>query len=139
MASRLSADVRRFAEKAKQRNLAIFRQSVQELAERSNVPIAQGGKMPVDTDFLRASQGASRVGLPYGPTKGQKDMVYQTPFSGPIALVTAQAVLGDTIWVGWTAEYAIYMEARYGFMRSEAQNWTYTVERITAEVRTRIP
>lgn len=77
--------------------------------------------------------------MPSGPTKGERDRQYSTPFGGPIELVAAQANLGDTIWIGWTAEYAIYMEARYGFMRSEAQNWTYIVQQITAEVKVRIP
>lgn len=139
MAGNVGKVARHFAEKAKQRNLAIFRQSVEELAVRSNVPIAQGGKTPVDTGFLRASQAGSRVGMPYGPGKGDRNRKYSTPFSGPIELVTAQANLGDTVWLGWTAMYARFMEARYGFMRSEAQNWAYTVQRVTIEVQTRIP
>lgn len=128
-----------FAEKAKDRSAAIFRQSVQELAEQSNTPIEQGGKTPVDTGFLLASQAGSRIGMPYGPTKGARDQVYRTPFGGPIALVASQANLGDTVWIGWTAEYAGFMEARYGFMRSGAQNWPQTVARVTAEVNVRIP
>lgn len=128
-----------FEMKARQRNIAIFRGTVEELARRANTPIAQGGKLPVDTGFLRASQAGSRIGMPYGPGQGNKDTKYTAPFSGPIELVTAQANLGDTVWVGWTAMYARFMEARYGFMRSEAQNWTYIVQRVTAEVNTRIP
>lgn len=139
MSGNVGAAARHFERRARMRNLAIFRGSVEELARQSNVPIAQGGKMPVDTGFLRSSQGGSRIGMPYGPGKGDRNTKYTAPFSGPIELVTAQANLGETIWIGWTAMYARFMEARYGFMRSEAQNWPYIVQRITVEVNTRIP
>lgn len=139
MAGNVGKVTRQFAMRSKMRQEAIFRQTVQTLAHRSNTPIAQGGKLPVDTGFLRASQAGSRIGMPYGPTKGQRNQVYATPFAGPIELIVAQSNIGDTVWIGWTAEYAIYMEARYGFMRSEAQNWQFIVQQATNEVRIRIP
>ena len=38
-------------------------------------------------------------------------------------LAINKATLGDRIVFGWTAEYARYMEARYGFARAAAINW----------------
>ncbi len=83
-----------------------------------------GGKMPVDTGFLRGSLAASKTGMPAGG-------------AGPPELVLLTTKLGDSIFMGWTANYAIFMEARYGFQRSAAQNWNYIVTSVTAEVRSR--
>jgi hypothetical protein len=126
VSGKFASQVEAFADKSKRRQLAIFRESVQRVSHESNTPQAQGGKMPVDTGFLRNSQGASLTGLP--ATGAQ-----------PVELVLLTTKVGDTIWVGWTAEYAKYMEARYAFMRSAAQNWQFIVKRVTEEVKTRFP
>ena len=108
------------------RDRAVFRESAQRLAQQANVPRAQGGNMPVDTGYLRNSQGASLQGM---PSTGAQ----------PPALVLLSTKLGDSIYMGWTANYAIYMEARYGFARLAAQNWDFIVDKAVAEVKRRYP
>lgn len=80
----------------------------------------QGGKMPVNSGFLRNSSVVSTEGPPDGTV-------------GDPALVFSTVELGQTVWAGWTAAYALRMEhgvygedslgrvsaqPRKGFMRS---------------------
>lgn len=115
-----------FTRKCKMRQTAIFRQSVQDLSHDASVPIAQGGNMPVDTGFLRNSIGAASDSMP--STGAQPPETY---------LLTVQA--GDTVYVGWTANYAIYMNFRYQFADLAAQKWDYIVQKVTHQVRKRYP
>lgn len=126
MARSFSNQVKAFADKAKRRQTAIFRESAQRLATEAGVPRAQGGNMPVDTGYLRGSMAASPTGM---PALGAL----------PPAVVLLSLQAGDTIFMGWTANYAIYMEARYGFARLAAQNWTFIVDKVTKEVKARYP
>lgn len=86
--------------------------------------------MPIDTGFLRASGQASLIGLPVGPSNQA-----EPPGQFDYAFTIAQMHVGDTLWFGWTAEYAKYMEFRYGFMRLAAQNWSAIVNQVAREVR----
>lgn len=141
MASKFGDQVRAFAEKAKLRQEAIFRESAQDLLEEANTPEAQGGKMPVDTGFLRNSSAASTDGMP-----GSDGAVP--------ALVFLRLEVGQSVWVGWTAAYAMRMEhgfygedklgrtyaqAGKGFARAAAQNWPFIVQRAAVKVKELIP
>lgn len=139
MARDFASQVKAFADKAQRRQLAIFRESAQRVAQRANVPQAQGGKLPVNTGFMRASQAGSVSGMPAGPGKGEPGRLYNAPLGQPVELAILQARIGGTVHIGWTANYARFMEARYGFMRSEAQNWGSIVNDVTTEVKRRYP
>lgn len=140
MASKFGDQVKAFAEKAKQRQLAIFRESAQAVMEDASTPEGEGGKMPVATGFLRNSAVASTAGPPDGA-------------GGDPSLVFSGVELGQSVWAGWTASYALRMEHGFygedslgrvyaqsgkGFMRSAAQNWAFTVDRVAKEVKERI-
>ncbi|MGQ5245400.1 hypothetical protein AB8813_09120 [Xanthomonas arboricola pv. corylina] len=141
MASKFGDQVRAFAEKSKQRQTAIFRESAQAVMDQANTPKAKGGKMPVDTGTLLNSRAASKD----GPATSE---------SGDPALIFAALQLGEAVWAGWTAAYAMRMEhgfsgkdslgrqyeqAGNGFMRAAAQNWDFIVNEVTAKVKARIP
>ncbi len=141
MASKFGDQVRAFAEKAKLRQEAIFKASAQQLMDEANLPEGQGGRMPVDTGFLRNSVGASTEGPP--ESGGQ-----------PPALVFLGLQVGQAVWVGWTARYAMRMEhgfygddskgrkyaqAGKGFARAAAQNWAFIVEAVAKQVKDQIP
>jgi len=117
--------VKDWGEKAERATLAVFRDSSQQLATEANTPRDRGGNMPVDTGFLRGSMGASLQGMPAEGTQ-------------PPSLVLLQAKLGDSIYMGWTANYAIYMEHKYGFARLAEQNWNSIVDKSVAKVKGRI-
>jgi hypothetical protein len=126
MAGNFSSQVKAFADKAKKRQTAVFRESAQRLSTEANVPRAQGGNMPVDTGFLRGSMAASPSGMP-------------ATGALPPAIVLLSLQAGDTIFMGWTANYAIYMEQRYAFARLAAQNWDFIVNKVVKEVKARYP
>lgn len=140
MANKFGDQVRAFAEKAKAMQGVIFRESATKLMEEASMPEGQGGKMPVDTGFLRNSAAASIEGMP--------DDGALTP-----ALVFATMELGQTVWAGWTAKYAMRMEhgffgedalgrkyaqAGKGFARAAAQRWDFIVAEVTADVKGRM-
>lgn len=133
--------VKAFTDKAKARQAAIFKGSAERVLQRAGIPKAQGGRMPVDTGFLRNSARASLEGVP-------------TSASGDPPLVFATMKLGQTVTVGWTAAYALRMEhgfvgedslgrkyaqAGNGFLRAEVQNWAFIVNEVTQEVQAQIP
>lgn len=145
-----SASVNDWARKASGRMEMVFKESVQRTLSDAQTPVAQGGRMPVDTSFLRNSLAASLDGMPSGPSRpgeGSGD-------PAEVGLVIARARLGGTIWAGWTAAYArrieygftgpdalgrVYNQSGVGFLETAAQKWPSTVNAVVAEARRRIP
>ena len=82
---------------------------------------------------------ASKSGVPSGPGRGQPGMLYTAPLGQPAEVVILSAQLGDTVWAGWSANYSVYMEERYGFFRAGSQNWQNIVNEVTVEAKRRIP
>ncbi len=123
MVKTFTAQLEDFADKTADTLEAVAKQSIQDVFEEAQTPVAQGGRMPVDTGFLRNSLQAGLNGT--------------TSLTGPDAYVLAVAgmELGDVVFGGWTAEYAVHVEfgaqgrpAR-AFMRSAAQQWQDIVNR----------
>lgn len=96
--------------------------------------------MRVDTGFLRASGRMSLTGMPTGPaTKpdgAKKDQF--TPMFSSSLIGLAEAKLGATIFVGWTAKYAKYREVKDAFLETALQNWQQIVDINVAKLRARI-
>lgn len=123
-----SAQVRQHTAKYRRRMDATFKQSVQDTVEEASEPVAQGGRMRVDTGFLRNSVRAEIGAMPSGPTvntgNGGKDSAV-----ADVSLVVAKATLGDIIFVGWSANYARVRNFRDGFLTSAAQNWQANIRK----------
>lgn len=143
MTQTFAADVDAWVQRTQARQEAVFRESLQRLVEDMQKPVGDGGNMPVDTGFLRASIQASKSGPP--PTRGgrpRKGATYNyTP--DDINLVIASATLGETVWVTYGANYARAVEygangreAR-GFVRSATQKWQQFVTEVSREARGR--
>ena len=92
------------------RTEAVIKTTVQDMAEEMQKPQARGGLMPVDTGFLRNS--------------GE--------FSTPLA--TWQPANEPITWA-WTANYAPYMDARYGFFRLPLQRFPEFVSNALQKVK----
>ena len=117
---------------------AVFKESTQRVIEEAQRTRGEGGRMRVDTGFLRASGQASTASMPRidttaRPVRGQR---YQYNAS-PIALVIAGADLGDTIYFGYTASYAGIRESKDAFVTSAALKWQQIVNRVVAELQAR--
>lgn len=99
--------------------------AAQTLVDEVSTPTAKGGKMPVDTGFLRNSVRGSIGGIPSGPSDPRTDK--QEPF-GEVYLAINQWNTLEDLYIGWTAVYAPYMEAYYGFFEAGAQRWQQIVD-----------
>lgn len=120
------------------RNIAI-----EKTIEFMQTPVAQGGNMPVDTGFLRASL---QFAIGQGPRSltdnpGGGSFTYNP---GDLTLVLLQAEPSDPIEAVYTAKYSSHVE--YGtrgrpgrrFVALAAQNWVRNVEQAASEVMSRI-
>lgn len=106
----------------------IARTAVQEMGIEASIPVAQGGRMPVDTSFLRSSLLASTDGPPIGPAQGDK------PIQGdplPVMLIKWDP-LTQTVWIGWTADYATIQNLRNGYRDGAVEKWPDFVRKATA-------
>lgn len=140
-----SAQVAAFAEKIPGAVDAVFKESVQEVVSEMQTPVGAGGRMRVDTGFLRASLMASTASMPQinpsmKPVEG-KSYSYD---EGQIEAVIVGADIGDTLFLGYTAAYAGHREygvngqAPDAFVRSAAQRWDVIVEAKASELKRRL-
>lgn len=135
------AHVDRWVAQTRERITAVFRESTQRVIARMQVPVGGGGNMPVDTGFLRASVRASLSQMPainpeaFPPEgAGENSVAYD---DSVVVLTIAQAQFGQTIYVGYTAAYAGFQEARRGFVRLAAMEWPRIVSEVSQEARQR--
>lgn len=141
--SSFSASVEGWAAQTKERSEAVFKASAQRVISVIQTPgpsVAnpaggEGGNMPIDTGFLRASIQANLAGgLPILRDNPGGKYTYD---GGQIDLVLAAAKLGDKITVAYGANYARHMEERYAFVRLGAQQWPQVVREVAAEAQAR--
>lgn len=116
--------------------LAVVRSAISDTVDEMQTPTAKGGKMRVDTGFLRSSGLGSLAGMPSGPGRGEKAQKYQWE-SGALAPLLAKMKIGDSFYWGWTANYAKYREAYDGFLESALMNWQKRVNAAVAKVKKR--
>ena len=137
MARTFSASVDAWVAQTRQRTLAVFRSSLQELVTTMQKPVAKGGNMPVDTGNLRNSLMASTSQMPTfrdAPTAEAEH----------VAVVIAGLDLGDTLYAGYTANYAAFQE--YGargqagrrFVGLAVQKWQEIVDGEAKKLRRRV-
>lgn len=140
MTRTFAADVSAIMKGYERDMLNVARQSIQEVVAIAQTPRAKGGRMPVDTSFLRNSLASGLNG-----TFGIPD---------PISYVFAIAgmKLGDVARFAWTAEYArrielgfsgadslgrVYEQGGAGFVSAAAANWQNIVSRNAIRVSSR--
>lgn len=125
---------------------AIFQDAAQTVANEVRKPLAEGGRMPIDTGNLRRSLMASTSEMPSIKPE-------QTTFNDAgLEMVIAGAELGGTIFLGFQATYAarrefgfvgtdslgrLYNETGSGFVSATAQRWNQIVAEAEQRVRTR--
>ena len=128
MATSFTASIEDWSKKALRNADLVYKQSVQDLFELANRPVAKGGRMRVDTGFLRNSLTMELNG---GTFLGSADSYI---------LAVSRLTIGDSIFGGWTAEYAIHRE--FGtksqspdfFARGAAAEWVGIVAKNAAKL-----
>lgn len=138
------ADVDKIVANTEKRMLMVMKQSLINAINEMQTPVAKGGKMRVDTGFLRASGQASLNGMPSGPDQKPKDAKKHEYDDGEKKYPQTEATIGQmqfgsTLFWGWSANYARYREAYDGFMYSTVQNWQKIVDNVIAEAKKRFP
>lgn len=138
MSKSFRAQVSSFVAEYKARQDAVLRNSVQQLFSIAQTTVYQGGNLPIDTGFLRNSLVSEVNGQRLG--KGEKS--YE--------LFTTSAKVGDVLFGGWTADYALRMEhgfvgedklgrtynqSGFGFAASAAAQWVEIVDRNCVRLR----
>ncbi|MGX9120333.1 HK97 gp10 family phage protein [Mesorhizobium sp. BHbsci] len=148
MAQSFAATVGAWALKVEGALQAIFQESAQELVSQLDqllVDMVYAQPQPAGytrTGFLRASFMASTTGMPQPTRDGPGISV--PPDHGEVVLVINGADLSDTLYLGYTADYAAYVH--YGaqgraprpWVDLVAQRWVAIVETKAAEVKQRL-
>ncbi len=140
-----SADIDKWVMKTKARAEAVFHESAERVVAEMQKPMGEGGRMRVDTGFLRASLMASTSQMPAirPNAKPVPDQKYGFDM-GPISLVINGADLGATIYAGYVAGYAIYREygangqAPDAFVRTAAAKWSQIVSEVIKDAKARV-
>ncbi len=117
-----------WTKQTKERMLAVYKGSVQELVSRAQQ------RIPVDTGFARASIRGSLESMPPidATAHGVPGQNYSFDMSAIVLLINS-AQPGQTIYIGWTANYVIYLEyghsqqAPSGFIGVSALEWPQIV------------
>lgn len=128
--SNLAVDMASIADIGERRLLAVIKSSLQDVTLEANLAAGKGGRMRVDTGFLRASGQASLTGMPSGPTRPPEGA---TPNSIPddtaaqVGTIVAGMDIGDAYYFGWTADYARYRELYDGFLEGALMQWSRMV------------
>ena len=120
-------------ERYKRRLRVVAKESVQETVKIAQRPVGDGGRMRVDTGFLRASIAANIGGMPSGESKGDGEAATYT--GNAVSATLLQWDLKDTLYVGWTASYSRAREYKDGFMRGATELWSTTVDEVAMKVR----
>lgn len=133
-----TAQVDAIVAKTEKRMLALMRESIQRTVDDAQTPVGKGGRMRVDTGFLRASGQGSLNGMPSGPVRGEKGVTYDTGAADTVVLELGKMEFGSIFFFGWTANYAKYRETFDGFLGVAVQKWPQTVAAVAAEIKGRI-
>lgn len=122
---------------------AVFKQASQEVLAEAQRPVSQGGNMPVDTGFLRASLVVGLNNEPDVAATSRRARTWKAQSAADeesITLTLAPAKLGYKLEARWTAEYAAHVEygARgrpgRGFARAAATKWQAFVDAAVAKL-----
>lgn len=132
--------IREFGEEGRKRYRATARLAVQDTIEMAQRTIGEGGRMRVQTGFLRASVQGAINHMPSGPSTNEDGGEYApgTQVAGePIAVTLAKwdPTKGQVLFVGWTANYARPREHQDGFLRGAVEMWDVTVGQAAIKVR----
>lgn len=115
--------------------LAAVKNTIRKVVEEAQTPVREGGKMRVDTGFMRWSGTAALNEMPAGLTKGRLRKKGEEGVLPEYAMkevggkmlnsVLVDMKVGDIFYFGWTAEYAPHWEMYDGFMISAVNNFNF--------------
>lgn len=149
MSSTFEADIGEWALKVEGAFEAVFKESAQELTSQMDLlleqtvyaqPVSPSGYQR--TGFLRASLVASTAAMPL-LTRDNPGVAVPTDLA-PILLVINGADLGETLYLGYTANYAAFVhysgngQSGRPWVAMAAQRWPQIVSDVALRVRSRL-
>ena len=123
---------------------AVFKDSFQDLIEEASTPVSAGGKMRVDTGFLRSTGSGALNAMPEGESVGRKRLDGEVGilsdymnynYTSSLQSLLIQMNPDDVIYWGWSANYAPVREFYDGFLVSACQNWKTYVDNNTRRLK----
>jgi len=136
-----SKDVRKFTAKYQKRLEATAKTAVQDLEGEISTVTGDGGRLRIDTGFLRVSFGWGLGNMPAGPTKGEPGVDYrnsETLTGDPLAVALAKWDFSQPLYGGFSANYARFREFRDGFVRGGTEKWDSIVSSAAKRAKARI-
>lgn len=139
MADKFETVIDNFVNKNKEKMLDVVKDSIKITVREAQKPVAKGGKIHVDTGFLRSSGLAGLNQIPSGPGKGRDRRAGEVGVLPEYANyeeenylipVLAKMKIGDRFYFGWTARYARIRELYDGFLDSAVVKWSETVNNV---------
>ena len=131
MAKTFSAQVDDWIAKSQALSMAVLQQATQAVINDANTPVANGGRMRVDTGFLRNSLKANIGSMPSGASSpGNWD-------DSEVVLTLTRLQPGQVFYAGWLANYARPREHYDGFLRMATQRWQEQVDAAARQLRQR--
>ena len=115
--------------------LAVFKAAAQDTIKQAQTSYNKSGFMPIDTSFLVNSGNATIDTFPSGPSEKPKDYALQEWNATETVTTINRIKEGQVLWFGWSANYAIYMENKFKFMRKAAQSWPDHVNKRAAQLK----
>ena len=131
-----------FTEICRKRLAYTAKTATQSVFNDAQTPVSKGGRMRVDTNFLRASAVAKVGGIPSGQSVNPDKSDYNSAANSAGDNVYAQILRWvpgrDAIFIGWTANYARYREYQDGYMRGAILKWGEYVRKAAKEAQEKI-
>lgn len=126
MATRsFAASVEAFAEKSVAQMQAVVSESIQDVMDIAQTPVANGGRMPVDDGHLINSVVTELNGSQIGRASSAADQGGANSTAN-IALLVTQIQPGDIARIGWTAAHA--MRQHEGFVGEDSLGRSFNQE-----------
>jgi len=142
-----NAQVNAWVLETEARLLAVWRGSIEMLADEMTTTRSNGGKLPHVTGNLMRSLLASTVAM---PDTGEADDAYS---GSDVGSVTAGLGIEETIWLGYQAIYArrvnygfvgpdslgrVYNQAGAHFLEAAVDAWPTIVELVAEDIRNKV-
>lgn len=138
-----SAAVDKWIAETEDRMIAVVRYATSDVIDEAQTAREKGGKMPVDTGFLRKSGTSHLNSMPTGPTRGESKVPNSYPSeetysdNAQVKVDLANLTMNDVFYFGWTAEYARKQNLDNGFADAAIQNWQQYVNTRASELMKR--
>ena len=134
-----SEQIAAFNRKAQRRIDAASKTATQETVAQAQTVRGRGGRMRVRYGFLRSSLAAAIGRMPSGESENPDNQTFDYTPDQIAATLLRWNPATETLFIGWTANYARPREYRDGFLRGAVENWDQNVEKASAEAQRRIP